>query len=165
MISCYILQRNIPKSHQWIRFTASQRVKHASGTAPVRLFLLLRSHVDIPPERPLNFDIFIQYVLDYAPTPGHHTRCHSRITLHIDRFERIVKRDVSKVHISNAIVHIVRNYSAQSHAHAVPDLDVAHANVLSARNLVSFHAWFRHNSIVKKGHFEPFDGYVSTARI
>ena len=84
MICGYILQRYIPEGHQRICGALSQRIEHAPWASSIRLFLLLGPNVDIPPQGPINCDIFIKYVLDDAARSGQHTRCFPRITLNID---------------------------------------------------------------------------------
>jgi len=55
-----------------------KRVKHAAWASAIRLVLLLRTNVDVPPDRLNDFHVLIEDVFDDTVTVI------SRISLHID---------------------------------------------------------------------------------
>ena len=45
---------------------SSERIEHASGTATIGFFLLLRTDVDRPPDRVVNLQVLVVNVGDFA---------------------------------------------------------------------------------------------------
>lgn len=60
-----IPQLPVPSPPGYLRWTVLlERIDHAAGTATVRLLLLLRPNVNVPPHRILHVDVLVGNVTD-----------------------------------------------------------------------------------------------------
>jgi hypothetical protein len=66
----YVVKFDIAHGDEWLRRTISiastQWIDHASWTPTTGLLLLLRTNVDIPPNRIVNFDVSICDIRNFS---------------------------------------------------------------------------------------------------
>ena len=69
-----ISQGNVSYSDQRLRLTTMlvKRVDHAAGTIATGLLLLLRTNVDVPPDREVDLDVLVHNIGDLSTRPWQH---------------------------------------------------------------------------------------------
>lgn len=90
-----VSKNNVVHVNVRLSFATTERVEHATGTSATRLFLLLRTNVNIPPDREVNGHVLVEDVLDL-------TRTGSRVSLDVDRFDGIMEINISEGNIADA---------------------------------------------------------------
>ena len=72
----------------------------------VRLLLLLGTDVNGPPDRLVDFNVFVEDVRDFATRAGEHRCRRPRVSLYVDSLERVVELDVHELNVVDAGVFV-----------------------------------------------------------
>lgn len=119
-------------------------IEHAARASLIRLFLLLRTQVNGPPDRLVHRDVLIQYIL-YPPRPFI-----SGVGFDINSLERFLEMSVSKGDIPDAVDILVGRDASDRQAHPQSHRDILDQDIFSAighgsRGCVR---WFRDNNVI-----------------
>jgi len=119
----------------------------------------LGTNVDIPPNGEVEDHLLVKDVLDF-------TSSLTGVGLNIDRFDRVVRNNVSEGNVSDASIVGARRNGTNSHTNTKDNFGVLNENILSAiGNLIVAVTGLDSNSIIEVGDLNIVDMDVLTSRV
>lgn len=135
-------------------------VEHAPWTVSIRLFLLLRTDVDTPPDRHVYLKIFVKNVCYLSVSNV------TWVGLDIHSLEWLLKINISEGYISNAGMLNVRRHRSNGHTDTPVHNSIFNSNICSAvSDLVSLIGRLDSYSIVKVCDGQVLHVDVATTRV
>jgi len=154
-----VSQNNIVHIDERLSLATTKRVEHAAGASTTRLFLLLGTNVDIPPDGEVDNHVFVKNVLDL-------TRSATWVSLNVDRFDGVVGFNVSESDISNTSVGAAGRDRTNSHTNTEDSYDVFNEVILcTSCNLVVSVTGLDSDGVVKTGDLNIVDVNVLTGGV